>query len=36
MSYNAYDNFIAVVDKAAKAVGMDEQDYILVKFQKES
>ncbi len=32
MSYNAYDNFIAVVDKAAKAVGMDEQDYILVKY----
>ena len=32
MSYNAYDNFIAVVDKAAKAVGMDEQDYVLVKY----
>ncbi len=32
MSYNAYDNFIAVVDKAAKAVNMDEQDYILVKY----
>ena len=32
MSYNAYDNFIAVVDKAAKSVGMDEQDYILVKY----
>jgi len=32
MSYNAYDNFIAVVDKAAKAIGMDEQDYILVKY----
>ena len=32
MSYNADDNFIAVVDKAAKAVGMDEQDYILVKY----
>jgi len=32
MGYNAYDNFIAVVDKAAKAVGMDEQDYLLVKY----
>jgi len=32
MGYNAYDNFIAVVDKAAKAVGMDEQEYLLVKY----
>ena len=31
MGYNAYENFLAVVDKAAKTVGMDEQDYILLK-----
>ena len=32
MAYNAFENFLAVVDKAAKAVGMDEQDYIAIKY----
>ncbi len=32
MAYDAYENFLSVVDKAAKAVGMDEQDYISIKY----
>lgn len=30
--YNPYDNFISVLDKAASAIGMTEQDYILIKY----
>ena len=32
MSYNAYDNFLAVVENAANAVGMKEKDYLLLKY----
>ena len=32
MAYNAFENFKAVVDKAAKAVNMSEQEYLLVKY----
>ena len=30
--YNPYDNFLSVLDKAAKAVGMKEVDYVLIKY----
>ena len=30
--YNAYDNFLTVLDKAAKAVGMPEEDYLVIKY----
>lgn len=30
--YNPYDNFLSVLDKAAKAVGMKEEDYVLIKY----
>ena len=30
--YNTYDNFLSVLDKAAKAVGMKEEDYVLIKY----
>lgn len=32
MSYNAYDNFIATLDQAAKAIGMPEKDYATLKY----
>lgn len=31
-NYNPYDNFLSVLDKAAKAVGMKENDYALIKY----
>lgn len=30
--YNPYDNFIAVLDSAAKAAGIEEHDYITLKY----
>ena len=30
--YNPYDNFLSVLDKAAKAVGMKEEEYVLIKY----
>lgn len=30
--YNPYDNFLSVLDKAVKAVGMKEEDYVLIKY----
>lgn len=30
--YNPYDNFLAVLDKAAKAIGMPESDYVVIKY----
>lgn len=30
--YNPYYNFLSVLDKAAKAVGMKEEDYVLIKY----
>lgn len=30
--YNPYDNFLSVLEKAAKAVGMKEEDYVLIKY----
>ena len=30
--YNPYDNFLSVLVKAAKAVGMKEEDYVLIKY----
>jgi len=32
MSYNPYDNFIATLDQAAKAIGMVEKDYAVLKY----
>ncbi|MFA7664466.1 MAG: Glu/Leu/Phe/Val dehydrogenase dimerization domain-containing protein, partial [Clostridia bacterium] len=32
MSYNPYDNFIATLDQAAKAIGMVENDYAVLKY----
>lgn len=32
MSYNPYDNFIATLDQAAKAIGMPEKDYATLKY----
>lgn len=31
-NYNPYDNFLSVLDKAAKAIGMKENDYALIKY----
>ncbi len=31
-AYNPYDNFLSVLDKAAKAVGMKEEEYVLIKY----
>jgi glutamate dehydrogenase (NAD(P)+) len=31
MNYNPYDNFIATLDQAAKAIGMQEKDYAVLK-----
>lgn len=31
-TYNPYDNFLSVLDKAAKAVGMKEEEYVLIKY----
>lgn len=31
-NYNPYDNFLSVLDKAAKAIGMEENDYALIKY----
>ena len=30
--YNPYDNFLSVLDKAADAVGMKEEEYVLIKY----
>lgn len=30
--YNPYDNFLSVLDKAANAVGMKEEEYVLIKY----
>lgn len=30
--YNAYDNFLTVLDKAAKAVGMPEEEYLVIRY----
>ena len=30
--YNAYDNFLTVLDKAAKAVGMPEEEYLAIRY----
>lgn len=30
--YNPYDNFLKVLDDAAKAIGMKEEDYVLIKY----
>lgn len=30
--YNPYDNFLAVLDQAAKTIGMREEDYVLIKY----
>lgn len=30
--YNPYDNFLKVLDEAAKAIGMKEEDYVLIKY----
>ena len=30
--YNPYDNFLKVLDDAAKAIGMKEEDYALIKY----
>ncbi len=32
MAYNAYQNYLAVLDKAAGALGLEEQDYLLLKY----
>lgn len=31
-TYNAYDNFLTVLDKAAKAVGIPKEDYLIIKY----
>lgn len=31
-NYNAYDNFLTVLDKAAKAVGMPEEEYLVIRY----
>ena len=31
-AYNPYDNFLSVLDKAAKADGMKEEEYVLIKY----
>lgn len=31
-AYNAYDNFLAVMDKAATTLGLDENDYITLRY----
>ena len=30
--YNPYTNFLSVLDRAAKAVGLKEDDYILLRY----
>ena len=31
-TYNPYDNFLSVLDKAAKTIGLTEKDYVLIKY----
>ena len=31
-AYNAYDNFLAVMDKAANTLGLDENDYVALRY----
>ena len=31
-AYNAYDNFLAVMDKAATTLGLDENDYVTLRY----